>query len=71
YIAAQLTLLEEVKKKYSDYLKEKGESQQATKDKDEALAKLEKWVREFYAITKIALEDKPQLLESVGKLVRG
>lgn len=71
HIAAQLTLLEEVKKKYSDYLKEKGESQQATKDKDEALAKLEKWVREFYAITKIALEDKPQLLESVGKLVRG
>ena len=43
---------------------------QATKDKDKAFAELEKWVREFYAIAKIALEDKPQLLESMGRIMK-
>lgn len=70
YLDTQIALLEEVKALYQAYTKEKGESQQATKDKDQALANLEKWVREFYAIAKIALEDKPQLLESVSKFVR-
>lgn len=71
HIDAQLAKLAQVDKAYASYIKEKGESQQATKDKDKAFSELEKWVREFYAIAKIALEDKPQLLESVGKLVRG
>lgn len=70
HIDKQLALLEEVKNAYSNYSKEKGESQQATKDKDKALSDLVKWVREFYAIAKIALEDQPQLLESIGKFVR-
>ena len=52
------------------YLKEKGESQDATKIKDEVFAKLDDWMSEFYAVAKIALEDNPQLLESLGKLVR-
>lgn len=70
YLDTQIALLEEVKALYQAYTKEKGESQQATKDKDQALANLEKWVREFYAVAKIALEDKPQLLESISKFVR-
>ncbi len=70
YLDTQIALLEEVKTLYQAYIKEKGESQQATKDKDQALANLEKWIREFYAIAKIALEDKPQLLESVSKFVK-
>lgn len=70
HITAQLEALEEVKTAYNAYTKEKGESQKATKDKDKALAELEKWVREFYAIAKIALEDQPQLLESIGKFMR-
>ncbi len=70
HVATQLQRLEEVKTAYNTYIKEKGESQQATKDKDKALTELEKWVRELYAIAKIALEDKPQLLESIGKFVR-
>lgn len=52
------------------YLQEKGESQNATKSKDAAFAKLEDWMSEFYAVARIGLEDKPQLLESLGKLVR-
>ena len=53
------------------YLKEKGESQEATKEKDRALSELEEWMSEFYAVAKIAMEDRPQLLEALGLLVRG
>lgn len=70
HITTLLQKLAEVEKAYADYTKEKGESQQATKNKNEAIKELEKWVREFYAVAKIALEDKPQLLESVSKFVR-
>lgn len=70
YLDTQIALLEEVKALYQAYTKEKGESQQATKDKNLAFSNMEKWVREFYAIAKIALEDKPQLLESISKFVR-
>jgi hypothetical protein len=54
----------------ADYLREKGESQDSTKAKDAAFAKLDDWMSEFYAVAKIALEDNPQLLESLGKFVR-
>lgn len=54
----------------AEYLKEKGESQEATKTKDVAFAKIDDWMSEFYAVAKIGLEDKPQLLESLGKLVK-
>ncbi len=70
HIETQLTALADVKQAEATYVLERGESQQATKDKDTAFAAFEKWVREFYAIAKIALEDKPQLLESIGKFVR-
>lgn len=53
----------------SEYLREKGESQEATKAKDAALAAIEDWMSEFYAIARIGLEDKPQLLEVLGKKV--
>lgn len=51
-------------------MKEKGESQDATKLKDTAFGELDDWMREFYAVAKIALEDNPQLLESLEKFVR-
>jgi hypothetical protein len=52
------------------YLKEKGESQDATKAKDAAFYKIDDWMSEFYAVAKIGLEDNPQLLEALGKIVR-
>lgn len=70
HINSQVQKITEVEKSYSNYNREKAESQQATKDKNKAFRDLEKWVREFYAIAKIALEDRPQLLEAVGKFVR-
>jgi hypothetical protein len=49
----------------AEYLREKGESQDATKAKDAAFVKMDDWMSEFYAVAKIALEDNPQLLESL------
>jgi hypothetical protein len=52
------------------YLKEKGESQDATSIKDAAFAKLNKWMREYYAVAKIAMEGNPQLLEALGLVMK-
>ena len=54
----------------SEYLREKGESQDSTKAKDQAISEIDDWMAEFYAVSKIALEDQPQLLEALGKVVR-
>lgn len=54
----------------AEYLKENGESQDATKTKDAAFAAMDDWMSEFYAVARIALEDKPQLLEALGKVIR-
>lgn len=69
-LTASNTLIEELKEAKSDYEKEEGESQDATKLKDAAFAKMDDWMAEFYAVAKIGLEDNPQLLESVGKFAR-
>ncbi|MBK3516362.1 hypothetical protein [Carboxylicivirga marina] len=52
------------------YIKERGEAQHATQLKDEAMARLDKWMRKFYAVAKIAFEDQPQLLETLGLVVK-
>ncbi|MHA7110112.1 hypothetical protein ACRTDU_08310 [Sunxiuqinia elliptica] len=54
----------------AEYLREVGESEDATQQKDAAFAKLDEWMSEFYAVAKIALEDHPQLLESLGKSIK-
>ncbi|ATA88844.1 hypothetical protein CGC58_03345 [Capnocytophaga stomatis] len=69
-IKNQLQEFPEVEKAYATYLQEKGESQQATRDKNKAFEALDKWVSKFYKVAKIALEDRPQLLEALGKFVR-
>jgi len=50
----------------AEYLKEKGEAHSVTIQRDQAFAELEDWMREFYTVAKIALDDKPQMLESLG-----
>lgn len=70
HVTNQLENITQTQQAYADYIREKGESQQATQDKNKAFDAVTKWVSEFYAVAKIALEDQPQLLESVAKLVR-
>ncbi len=53
-----------------NYLREDGESQNATEQKDKAFANLENWMSDFYRVAKIALEDEPQLLEALGLTVK-
>jgi hypothetical protein len=69
-LSAASNMILELEAARSEYLKEKGESQDATKAKDAAFAKIDDWMSEFYAVAKIGLEDNPQLLEALGKTVR-
>jgi len=54
----------------ANYEKELGESQDTTKSKDAALLALKEWMEDFDAVAKVALYDKPQLLEALGIFVR-
>ena len=69
-LTAGNAMINELESARAEYLREKGESQDATRIKDAAFAQMDDWMSEFYAVAKIALEDNPQLLESLGKLVR-
>jgi uncharacterized membrane protein YgaE (UPF0421/DUF939 family) len=64
------TLISELETARSEYLKEKGESQDSTKQKDATFSNLDDWMSEFYAVARIALEDNIQLLEALGVIVR-
>ena len=50
--------------------KEKGEAQSATKMRDGAIDALDDWLDDFVAIARVALEEDPQLLETMGILER-
>ncbi len=69
-LIAGSALIDEIEAARSEYLKEVGESQKATKAKDQAFARMDDWMSEFFAVARIGLEDKPQLLEAIGKIVR-
>ena len=69
-INGTIQLITDLELARAEYLREKGESQDSTKSKDKAFGEIDDWMSEFYAVAKIALEDNPQLLESLGKFVR-
>ncbi|MDR2121420.1 MAG: hypothetical protein LBP64_11195 [Tannerella sp.] len=58
--------VEDVAALYAKRLGETGEAQQSTKDRDKIIDDLSDWYSDFRAIARIALYDKPQLLESLG-----
>ena len=58
--------VKEVERTLAAQLKEKGEAQQATEDRDFAFDDLQDWLSDFIAIARIALEGKPQHLEMLG-----
>lgn len=60
------TLIVELETARAEYLREVGESQDATKAKDTAMSNLEIWMQDFYAMANDALIKNPQLLEAIG-----
>lgn len=69
-IDAGLAKIAEVEAAWNENLKYKGISQNSTASKDEAFVKLHNWMKGFYIAAKIGLKHKPQLIESLGKVVR-
>ena len=69
-LIAANTSIEAIETARAEYLKEKGEAQDATTNKNMAFDKINDWMSEFYAVAKIGLANSPQLLEVLGKMVR-
>lgn len=51
--------------------KEDGDAQDATYRRNEAMGAMDQWVRDLRDVARIALRDRPQLLERLGFMVRG
>ena len=50
-------------------LQHKGAAESATQKRNQAMAALSTWQREFIRVAKMALKDDPQLLEALGMVV--
>lgn len=70
HVTEVLTELNSLENLRAAYIQTKGNAQNATKTKAVAFKNLEKWMSNFYAVARIALEEEPQLLESLGKQIK-
>jgi hypothetical protein len=66
----EAALVDQVIAKHMAQKKEMGEAQEATAMRDKALDNLAKWISDFRAVVKVALEEDPQQLEKLGILAR-
>ncbi len=68
-LEAALNLIKEAENARANYLKAKGEVQNATAKRNLAIESLEEWMSDFIAIARIALEGQSQMLEILGVVV--
>jgi len=69
-LTAEQQLVDTVKTNHETQLKEMGEAQAATNERDTAIDDFFSWMSTFYKFVKIALADHPQLREQLGILER-
>lgn len=65
-VAAEAALVEVVVARTRAQARRTGEAQQATADRDAALARLDDWLGDLRTVLRVALADDPQALESAG-----
>lgn len=69
-LQAGLQLVDDTEAANAAQEKERGEAQQQRVERDVALDKMDDWVSDYIEIARVALADKPQLLEILGILER-
>ena len=69
-INEELTYMQNLKKLYSEVLKEKGQAQEATRLRNEKMDELQDYSAKLKVMAELGLENTPQLLEKLGILVR-
>ncbi|MCU4155281.1 hypothetical protein J1N10_04800 [Carboxylicivirga sp. A043] len=70
HFTAELEIIKQLENHASSVLREKGEAQQATVERDAAIEALAEWISDYMQIAKVALADRPQLLEKLDVVVR-
>jgi len=58
--------IEAVAARHATRRQQRGTAQNATSQRDAALTELETWMRDLKTIARVALKDRPQLLEQIG-----